>query len=590
MFVAHEVAHIVDEFGGSIHLKQTPIEEPKSTPILDQAQHMASNVVHSALDTGKSLLSSATAVTNAAVDAVTNATNRVVDTATSIARDAAASATSAVDSATHAAKDAAFSATSAASAAVDSATHVAKDAAASVTHTAQGAVHHASDLAGAVTLKTRKFGQAAANKGRAIADNISHFTTLITVLAEEENERARRMVSGDEARAAANAFRISELIRDLDIAFYKQTPNLTYATKVLEEAERRWRLNSGSSSLAESNAHNVGKLVSNNLKSFMPRYQWVHLHITGIEEKERTRRLNDSTEIYAIINALNLSFIIRELGLGFYRQEGCFSKAHASYATTLLEENERKNRIRTEKIFHADDSARLMMDVVSNNIEKFNYSTRNATRVANALFQHVRSYVHTVKPVLGETLHEFASLLANATIRAANTFSSMSRDLAKNTAQRVRTMASDISNYTSVMYLTAIEEKERARRLADPSEILAINNAWEQSGLIRELWALYRPSSMARFPLRTIEEHERRWRLSHVTPSASRQVAAIVFANRGRFESVAESCAKICHAKDVATHSRLNPNAPSFVPHIALPTKVESAITRPSNLASGAQL
>lgn len=69
--------------------------------------------------------------------------------------------------------------------------------------------------------------------------------------------------------------------------------------------------------MAERNAHREGKLVSKNLQSFMPRYQWARRFISGLEEKERTRRMNDPAECWAIINALNLSFIIRELGLGF---------------------------------------------------------------------------------------------------------------------------------------------------------------------------------------------------------------------------------------------------------------------------------
>lgn len=631
--VAREVAHMVDEFGGSVHLKATPFEEPKGT-ILTQATAAATGVVNSTLTTGLGLLHSAQAAVSGAVGAVTNTAKGVVDTASHIAHDAASTATHLVQdaattaqntatvakdaalnaaatattvakntaatathlaqdaastattvakntaaTATHLAQDAAATATSVAkntaataSSAINSAaataTHLAQDAAATATHVAKDAAHQASDLAGAVSQKASELAEVAVSKTRDIADNISHFTTLVGVLAEEENERARRLVSGDEARSAANAFRISGLIRELGPEFYKQQPNLNYATKVLEEAERRWRLNSAHSSQAESNAHNLGKVVNNNLKSFMPRYEWVRLHISGIEEKERTRRMNDSNEIYAISNALNTSVLIKELGEGYYRQEGSFNRAHSSYATTLLEENERRNRIRTDRIIHADDSAHLLMDVVATNIEKFNYSTRNASKVAN----------------------EFANMLANATIRAANTFQSASKDLAKITAERVRVMASDLSNYTNILYLAALEEKERARRLSDPDEISAINNAWAQSGLIRDLSALYKPASVSRYPLNIFEEQERRWRLSHLQGSSSRKLAAIVNANIVKFEAGAARSAAHWHAKDTVSHSRLNPNAPAFVPHQALPAKAEPVPIIASYAAAGAQL
>lgn len=538
--LAKEVSHLVDQFGGNVHLKTTPYV-PHSQPLLEKAQQGASNVLSSALNAGKRAIDAATGAIQTVANSALDTANSALGTAQAVGHDAA-----------------------------EKVSTVAHDAAEKVTIAAQDAAYQASSLAGAVSQKTKELAYAASDKAHEIADNISHFTTLVGVLAEEENERARRMVSGDEARAAANAFRVSELIRDLGVSFYKQTPNLLYTTKVLEEIERRWRLNSSATELAERNAHREGKLVRNNLQSFMPRYQWVHSHISTLEEKERTRRLNDPAESYAIINALNLAFIIRELGLGFYRQEGTFSRTHAGYATTLLEENERRDRIRTDMLLHADDSHNLLQVLVSENIEKFNYSTRNAAKFAN----------------------EFATLLGNATMRVASQFSSLTKDFANSAAQRVKSAALDLHHFTSIMYIVALEEKERARRLSDPSEALAINNAWFQSQLIRDLSALYKPASIkpARYPIGLIEECEKRWRMSCITPNASHKLATIAIANNRAFEGAMKRAAdrELAHA-DAISHSRLNPRAPAFVPQQSF-EKVEPAYAPRMHAASGAQL
>jgi hypothetical protein len=318
---------LVEEYGGSVHLKSTPYEVP-AQPILEQAQAgliqaqiSATNAVSSAWETGKSILNSA----SAAAGAVAGAAAGAVQTMANSARDTASSA---LGTAAAVGQDAAHAAANQASNIVAKAAAVGHDAAAQANVVVHAAANQASNIAtkavdtastAAVVLsqKSKEIATVASDKAHEIADNISHFTTLVGVLAEEENERARRLVSGDEARAAANAFRVSELIRDLGADFYKQTPNLLYTTKVLEEAERRWRLNSSAGELGESNAHREGKLVQNNLQSFMPRYQWVRAHINAIEEKERTRRLTDCAEAWAIQNALSCSFLIRELGLGF---------------------------------------------------------------------------------------------------------------------------------------------------------------------------------------------------------------------------------------------------------------------------------
>jgi len=557
MIVAKEVSHLVEEYGGSVHLKSTPYEVP-AQPILEQAQAgliqaqiSATNAVSSAWETGKSILNSA----SAAAGAVAGAAAGAVQTMANSARDTASSA---LGTAAAVGQDAAAQANIVAHAAANQASNIASKA-----------VDTASTAAVVLSQKSKEIATVASDKAHEIADNISHFTTLVGVLAEEENERARRLVSGDEARAAANAFRVSELIRDLGADFYKQTPNLLYTTKVLEEAERRWRLNSSAGELGESNAHREGKLVQNNLQSFMPRYQWVRAHISAIEEKERTRRLTDCAEAWAIQNALSCSFLIRELGLGFYRQEGTFSRSHASYATTLLEENERRDRIRSDMLLHTADAHTVLTDIVANNIEKFNYTTRNAAKFAN----------------------EFASLLGSATMKVAGQFTTLTKDFAGVAAERVKTAAGDLRNFTAIMYVVALEEKERARRLSDPNEITAINNAWFQSQLIRDLSALYKSSSLPRYPLSLVEECERRWRLSTITPNASRKIAALVNANHARFDLAMERAAERerVHAEAIA-HSRLNPRAPAFVPHQAFGPKVEPAPVARTNVASGAQL
>lgn len=545
--IAKEVSTLVDQFAGRVQLKSTPYLEPKQ-PILQQAQESATSLFSSAFEAGKSLLNTATATGYAVAEAVAGSVHNVANTTI----DTASSALGTASAISH---DAAVKANEVA--------HLAANQASNVAHRA---VDTASSAAGVVTQRAKELSNVASDKAYELADNISHFTTLVGVLAEEENERARRLVSGDEALAAANAFKVSELIRGLGDAFYKQQPNLLYTTKVLEEAERRWRLNSSGSELAERNAHREGKLVRKNLQSFMPRHQWARTFISGLEEKERTRRLTSPSEAYAIQNALELAFIIRELGLGFYRQEGTFSRTHAGYATTLLEENERRDRIRNYNLLHANDAHNVLSDVVSNNVEKLTYTTRNAAKFAN----------------------DFASLLGNATMKMASQFSSLTKDFANTAADRVKTVAGDLKSFTSVMYVIALEEKERARRLSSSDEITAINNAWFQSQLIRDLSALYKPSSLARYPLGLIEGQERAWRLANITPSASRRISEIVLANSQKFELALQRAADLERARaDAISHSRLNPRAPAFVP---LAAKVEPAPVAPAMVASSAQL
>jgi hypothetical protein len=218
---------------------------------------------------------------------------------------------------------------------------------------------------------------------------------------------------------------------------------------------------------------------------------------------------------------------------------------------------------------------------------------------------------------------EFASLLGSATMKVAGQFSTLTKDFAGVAAERVKTAAVDLRNFTSIMYVVALEEKERARRLSDPNEIIAINNAWFQSQLIRDLSALCifllpppppsfpissifcvlslsfiflslfqdKSSSLPRYPLSLVEECERRWRLSTITPNASRKIAALVNANHARFDLAMERAAERerVHAEAIA-HSRLNPRAPAFVPHQAFGPKVEPAPVARTNVASGAQL
>jgi len=597
VIVAKEVAHMVDEFGGRISLKETPYHIP-SEPILQQASQAASNVFTSALEAGKNFFNSATSAVSSTAEKVTDTAKGVADSAVHMGQDAAAYVSHAAQEAAHQASDISKKVVDTTSNAAHEAANQASLISKKVVDTTSSAAHEAanqasliskkvvdttSSAAGAVTQKTKEFAEGAANKAYEIADNINHFTTLVSVLAEEENERARRLVSGDEARAAANAFRVSELIRDLGFAFYKQTPNLNYATKILEEAERRWRLNSSYSSVAETNAHNLGKLVSGNLQSFTPRYEWARVFISGLEEKERTRRLNDPAESYAMLNAFWLSERICDLGLGFYRQEGTFSSNHKSYATTLLEELERRDRIREYNLTHARDNSTLLMDVVANNMEKFNYSTRHAAQFANDHMPRFLSYLN--RWVHLPPRFEFATMVGSATKNIAANFTALTQDLAKTAATRVKSAAGDLANYSTLMYVIALEERERARRIADPSEINAINNAWIQSGLIRQLEGLYRSSHRATYPLGLVEEQERVWRVASLSPSSARKVADIVRPNLLKFELAAARCSKIEHAMDTAAHSKLNPNAPAFVPHQVMSKPEQAPI---QTLASGA--
>lgn len=181
-------------------------------------------------------------------------------------------------------------------------------------------------------------------------------------------------------------------------------------------------------------------------------------------------------------------------------------------------------------------------------------------------------------------------MLGSATKSIASNFSSLTQDFAKTAASRVKSVAGDIANYSTIMYVIALEERERARRLSDPSEINAINNAWIQSGLIRELEGLYRAGSRrAVYPLSLIEEQERRWRMASIHPSSSRKLAELVKPNLMKFELASQRMSKIEQAIDTAHHSKLNPNAPAFVPHMAHATKVEPAPIQTAPKASGAQ-
>jgi len=456
-------------------------------------------------------------------------------------------------------------------------TTAATDAAHKVGDLTEKTIHTTTDIAGAVGHKTLELAEGAANKAHEVADNISHFTSLMGVLASEEKERARRLAE-DETFAIINASKLSEHIRALGPSFYRQElPNLHYGSKLLEEAERRWRLSSSYSSVAESNAHNVGKLVQssiNRFEHFVPHHQLVLGHIHNLEEKERTRRLNDSNESFAIINALATRDLIRGLGWEFYRQEGTFDKFHAAYATTLLEENERKDRIRTQKLLHAEDSAHELMNVVSDSIQKFNWNSRQAAHFVN----------------------EFAGKLGNVTLNAASAFGEKTKEFAQTTVQRMQIVAGDLSNFASLMYVIALEERERVRRLSDFDEIHAIQNAWTQSGLIRELdgfWRDNRTLRAPRFQTSMIEEIERRYRVANAdkeVQSRARAVAALVNQNLAKFERAHEYAAELVRKQEIAAHSRLNPSAKPFVPSSDLSKKFQYAELPRSNIAAGAQL
>ena len=86
-----------------------------------------------------------------------------------------------------------------------------------------------------------------------------------------------------------------------------------------------------------------------------------------------------------------------------------------------------------------------------------------------------------------------------------------------------------------------------------------------------------------------MEEIERRWRLANETPASRKRahaVADIVTQNLSKFEKAHEYAAELTRKREVAAHSRLNPNARPFVPH----EKKAEAPAAPRNLASGAQL
>jgi len=600
IILAKEVSNMIDET--DIHLRTTPFPE---------AQESLTVKLSGAIEASKNILISAASATqhaaDAAVQASSNAANAAVQASSNVANAAIGAATSvganALSAAEGVAQTTATKAVQAEHAAANAFTRAAayishmghdaasaissatKTAAGVITNTASNAAHKAADLtekavdttadlASAVGQKTRELAENAANKAHEVADNISHFTALVTLLAAEEKERARRLVE-DETFAIINAMKLSEQIRALGPAFYRQeTPNLLYGTKLLEEAERRWRLSSPYTALAANNAHTVGKLVADNVHTyhhFVPQRQLILGHIRSLEEKERTRRLIDSDETYAIMNALATRDIIRGLGWEFYRQDGAFDKFHKAYATTLLEEIERTYRIRTHKLLHTEDSAHLLMDVVATNITKFHVSTRQAAHLAN----------------------EFAGKLGKTALEAASVFSQKAKDFAQFSTQRMQNAAGDISSFASIMYVLAREEGERVRRLNDPDEIYAIQNAWAQSALIRGLEGFWRQSQSARYPTAMLEELERRRRIAFddkETKKTAHLCAQIVSENLAKFEKAHDYSAELIRKREVAAHSRLNPNAPAFVPHSAPAMKIEPPAPQPVYAASRATM
>lgn len=286
--------------------------------------------------------------------------------------------------------------------------------------------------------------------------------------------------------------------------------------------------------------------------------------------------MNDTNETWAILNAFALRDIIRGLGYEFYRQEGAFGKSHSSYAITLLEELERKNRIREHFLLHQDDSSKHLMDVVANNLAKFNFNTRQAAHFVN----------------------DFASKLGSATLQAASSFSDKTKEFAQITVSKVQSVAGDLSNFASSMYLLALEEQERIRRMNDPMEIYAIQNAWNQSQIIRNLEYFYKPERtfrLARFPTSYLEELERRQRIgfdNKETKLRAKAVADLVQLNITKFERAHEYAVELMRKREVASHSRMNPKAAPFVPlhTVQFEKKVEAAPIARSNIASGAQL
>jgi hypothetical protein len=293
--------------------------------------------------------------------------------------------------------------------------------------------------------------------------------------------------------------------------------------------------------VAASNAHSEGRLVNKDIDAFrhhIPQPLLIRLHIRELEEKERTRRLNDSDEVYAMLNAFLVRDIMLNMGWPLYRQANSFDKCHRWYATTLLEENERRCRIRTHllHLHQQQQQPAQLMDIVATNLNKFTFTTSQAT--------------HFFKDI--------ASKLGAATAQVTSSFSEKTKEFARSTLGRVRAVAGDITHFSVLMYVLALEERERLRRINDADEVTAIVNAWNQSALIRDLEYLYRPNTthLAIFPARYLEEQERRWRINQDDTQIranAQAVAKIVIANAGRFEH--------------ATRSRLNPNAPAFVPH-----------------------
>lgn len=79
--------------------------------------------------------------------------------------------------------------------------------------------------------------------------------------------------------------------------------------------------------------------------------------------------------------------------------------------------------------------------------------------------------------------------------------------------------------------------------------------------------------------------------MASLKPSSAKKVADIVTPHLLKFELAANRMGKIEHALETATHSKLNPNAPAFVPtHSSFEKKIiEPAPIQSLPKASGAQ-
>jgi len=151
------------------------------------------------------------------------------------------------------------------------------------------ATHAASEIGHMVASKANAYAHQGAEMAQAVADNIgfsglvksafskvsdlwedlSDTLTWARIVEIEEIERERRMQSSSEARAVLNAQKVSSLIKELGLPFYRPSsePSSYYGTQLVEDMERTRRIwEDSTGKVAITNAQGVSEIVKDSVR------------------------------------------------------------------------------------------------------------------------------------------------------------------------------------------------------------------------------------------------------------------------------------------------------------------------------------